>query len=243
MSKKPFDTWPFHLKQFSLLHHRSTMKVGTDAMILGVWTSVEDVHTILDIGTGCGILGLLLAYRSLATIDAIDIDRESVEEANENFSQPDHQNRITAFLADFNTYATTCYKKYDLIISNPPFFINDMKPEDLKRKTARHSDMLSYDQLCQGASVLLEENGKFSVVLPYEESRIFIDKAELIGLYPKRNMVIFPKEGALPNRINIEFSKKHSSAVISQKFTIRKNDLEFTQQYIDLLKDYYINLG
>ena len=243
MSKKLFDTRPFHLKPFSLQHHCSTMKVGTDAMILGTWTSVKNINSILDIGTGCGIISLLLATRSKAKIVAIDIDEDSIVEASENFKLSPFNERMQTLKADLNDFSKISNQQFDLIVSNPPFFVNDLKPEDEKRKKARHSDSLTYNQLTEAVVKLLAPEGNFSIVLPYEVSRLFIKIANKNGLYQKRQLIIFSKEGMLPNRTNIEFSKKPSLEIHSEKFTIRNSEGEFTRQYIDLLKDFYLNLG
>jgi tRNA1Val (adenine37-N6)-methyltransferase len=242
MSKKPVDTKPFHLKPFSLQHHRSTMKVGTDAMILGVWANVEKVSYALDIGTGCGIISLLIASRSNAKITAIDIDNESINEANENFQNSPYSDRLQAVLADLNNFSINSNTKFDLIVSNPPFFVNDLRSMDEKRKMARHSDNLSYSQLCEGVNHLISSNGKFCIVLPYEESRQFVEIAKKNALFQSKQFVIFPREGMLPNRINFEFSKNQGEKIITEKFTIRNLNDTFTSQYIDLLKDYYLNL-
>lgn len=243
MSKKPLDTRPFHLKPFSLNHHRSTMKVGTDSMILGTWTSVQNINSILDIGTGCGIISLLLAARSKAKISAIDIDEDSIEEAAENFKLSLFNERMQAIQSDLNDFSRNSSQQFDLIVSNPPFFLNDLRPEDEKRKKARHTDSLTYNQLCEGVTKLLASDGNFTVVLPYEISRLFIEIANKNGLYQKRQLIIFSKEGMMPNRVNIQFSKKPISEISTEKFTIRNSNGEFTRQYIDLLKDFYLDLG
>jgi tRNA1Val (adenine37-N6)-methyltransferase len=243
MSKKPFDNRPFHLKPFSLNHHRSTMKVGTDAMLLGAWANIEYVHSILDIGTGCGIISLLLAARSNAKITAIDIDKESIEEAVENFKQSPFNERMQALLFNLNDFSESPNQQFDLIVSNPPFFVNNLKPEDEKRKKARHTDSLTYSELCKGVNKLLAPEGKFCVVLPYEESRNIIDIARKNNLFPKKLFLIFPREGMLPNRVNIEFSKVTPKEFYTEKFIIRNSNDEFTQQYVDLLKDFYLGLG
>ena len=242
MSKKPFDTRPFHLKPFSLHHHRSTMKVGTDAMLLGAWAEVGTTKSILDIGTGCGIISLLLAAKSKAKITAIDIDKDSIEEASENFKQSPFSERMLALNADLNDFSKNTIQQFGLIVSNPPFFENNLKPKDEKRTKARHTDSLTYKQLCESVNGLLAIEGKFCVVLPYDESRQFVKLAKKNGLFPKKQLVIFPREGMLPNRIIIEFSKINEGKIESEKFTIRNSENEFTQQYIDLLKDFYLNL-
>lgn len=242
MPAKPIDTRPFHLKPFSLKHHRSTMKVGTDAMLLGVWANVENVQTVLDIGTGCGIISLLIASRSNAEITAIDIDKDSVEEARENFQNSPFSEKMRAILADLNDFSKNSHLRYDLIVSNPPFFVNNLRPSDEKRKNARHTDTLSYEQLCAGASNLLKRKARFCVVLPYDVSLNFIKIAGVHGLFTKKQMLIFPREGMLPNRINIEFSKEPTTTIVTEKFAIRDSNDAFTAQYIELLSNYYLNL-
>jgi tRNA1Val (adenine37-N6)-methyltransferase len=243
MPKKPFDTRPFHLKPFSLHHHHSTMKVGTDAMLLGTWAEDRTAQSILDIGTGCGIISLLLAARSNAQITAIDIDKDSIEEASENFKQSPFFERILALHADLNDFSKNTTQQFGLIVSNPPYFENNLKPKDEKRTKARHTDTLTYTQLCESVNALLTNEGKFFVVLPYDENRWFVKLAKKNSLFPKKLFVIFPREGMLPNRIIIEFSKKNEGKIESEKFTIRNTEDKFTQQYIDLLKDFYLNLG
>jgi tRNA1Val (adenine37-N6)-methyltransferase len=219
------------------------MKVGTDAMLLGVWADVENVKSILDIGTGCGIIGLLLAARSRAEITAIDIDVDSIAEAQENFKLSPFSDRINAIHIDLNDFSLNPIQLFDLIVSNPPFFINDLRPDDEKRKKARHSDYLTYKQLCEKVYKLLSMKGRFCVVLPYEESRKFVEVAKKNSLFPKKQFVIFPRKGMLPNRVNIEFTKEPANETCSEKFSIRNSKDEFTKQYIDFLKDYYLNLG
>lgn len=241
MSKK-IDTRPFHLKQFSLLHHQSSMKVGTDALLLGIWTSVNNARNILDIGTGAGIIALLMAARSDAFIDAIELDKASYLEAKNNFENSPFSERLVAIHDNFNLFAFNCNQKYDLIISNPPFFINDMRSQDQTRKNARHGDRLSYDELCKGATSLLESNGHLYLVLPYDESKIFIEIAKNNKLYVNRQQIVFPKRGSQPNRINLEFSFSEKKKIISEKFVIREENNQFTEQYIQFFKDYLIGL-
>lgn len=243
MSKKPFDTRPFHLKPFSLQHHRSTMKVGTDAMILGAWAEVESSTSILDVGTGCGIISLLLASRSKAKIIAIDIDKDSIDEASENFKLSPFHDRIQAIQADFNDFSRNANRAFDRIVSNPPFFNNALRPDNEKRKKARHTDSLTYSQLCAGAKIVLAPEGKFIIILPYEASRLFVDIATKNKLFLNKQLLIFPAEGMLPNRAIIQFSNKIHTDIVIEKFTLRNSNGRFTQQYIDLLKDFYLNLG
>ena len=241
MSKKS-DKRPFHLKQFSLFHHRSSMKVGTDSLLLGIWTPINESERILDVGTGCGILALLMAARSNALIHAVELDEVSWAEAQDNFTNANFSKRLTAIHNDFNHYADTTSQKYDLIVSNPPYFINDMRSTEMTRSNARHGDSLNYVQLCTGVTNLLKKNGRFCLVLPYDESKSFIAIAKNNGLNLNRKLIIFPKRGLQPNRINLELSFKSSSEVISDIFVIREETNQFSKQYIRFFRDYLLGL-
>jgi len=236
------DTRPFHFKTFSLHHHRSTMKVGTDAVLLGIWTELSGTQKVLDVGAGSGILSLLLAARADLKIDAIELDEASSREAAENFAAADFRTEFHVIHSDFNTFSEASEKKYDLIISNPPFFINDQKSEKQSKRQARHTDTLTYEQLIDGAMRLLNAEGKISVVLPYRESRIFVQHAKASGLFLQKQMIIFPKPCMEPNRINLLFSKTDHT-LITEKFIIRNEDGSFTQQYRNFVGDYYLSVG
>ncbi len=225
-----------------MYHHRSTMKIGTDAMILSAWAGVGDANNILDVGTGSGIIALMMAARSNAAIDAVELDTASAREAEQNFNQSPFASRLTIFQDDYTNYASSTTKKYDLIISNPPFFINDMRPENRLRKQARHTDTLSFNQLCTNTKKLLAGNGKFCLVLPYRESRFFLTEAESNGLFLKKKLIIFPRACKEPNRINLEFIKTRPKVITEEKFIIRNEDNSYTKQYIDLLGAYYTSI-
>ncbi len=235
------DTRPFHFQQFSLYHHRSTMKVGTDAVLLAVSTDLDGVAEVLDIGTGCGIIPLLLAARSTKIkVDAVELDLASFEESSENFQQSPFAGRLRAFHADINHFDPVTEKKYDLVISNPPFFINDHRPERAGRKLARHTDTLRYDQLVASVLRFMKPEGRFSLVLPYRESKIFLELAERSGLYLQHQMLIFPKPRKEPNRVNLLLDTS-SAFTETEIFIIRNEDSSFTQQYLDMVKNYYLS--
>jgi len=239
---KETDTRPFHLKQFSLYHHRSSMKVGTDSLLLGIWISTKNANRVLDIGTGCGILSLLMAARSNALIDAIELDKNSFEEAKQNFNKSPFSERLLPINQDFRIYAQQYDKKYDLIISNPPFFINDLRPIEKVRSNARHCDQLNYEELCAAVVKLLPTNGRFCLVLPYEESKVFISTAKKFNMRLSRQMLVFPKRGLQPNRVNLEFVTEKDTGFMNEKFIIREENNQFTEQYICNFKNYLIGL-
>lgn len=232
----------FHLKAFSLYHHRSTMKVGTDATILGIWTDVNGTNHILDVGCGSGILSLLLASRSDASIDAVELETDSAVEAALNFSQSPFHHRLKLIESDFNILSAEITHQYDLIISNPPFFINDSRSQSVKTSNARHGDTLSYSQLINGVTCLLKQEGKFSVVLPYKESQHFIKIAQASGLFLHRQLHIYPFRGHQPNRINMQFGFSKMAGSLAEKLVIREENRKFTDEYKKLVTDYLISI-
>lgn len=232
----------FHCKPFSLSHHNASMRVGTDAILLGLFAGTNNITKVFEIGTGSGIISLIIASQFNVSIDAIDIDKESVMETKINFSNSAFWRRLNVFQADFTIYSKNTSSKYDLIVSNPPFFVNDYRPEDEKKKTTRHTDSLSYAEICNGSLRMLKPNGKLCLVLPYNESRSFIEIANEIGLYLQNQQLIFPKRGLQPNRINMQFGFEKTENVQTDRFTIREDDGSFSMQYIDYLKDCYIGL-
>lgn len=240
--KKSGEPKPFHFKQFSLFHHRSTMKVGTDAVLLSAWVDVNITDSILDVGTGSGIIALMVASRTRGGVDAIDIDPDSCEEAEDNFKRSAFSKQLSVFQKDLSVFAAQQVKKYDLIVSNPPFFINDLKSDNLQKNNARHTDSLSYNDLCGGTALLLKPNGRFCVVLPYAQSLIFVDAALTHGLFLNKKLLIFPKPCSQPNRVNLEFSFKKTTIVKEEKFIIRNENGDFTKQYVTLLGKYYLSI-
>ena len=235
------DARPFHFKHFSLYHHRSTMKVGTDAILLGRWVEVKPTDIVLDIGTGCGLLPLMLSQKGVAHVDAVDVDKASIEEAIVNFKASQWRDHLRAFCTDVVDFKTD--KRYDLIVSNPPFFNRFSKCDSERKSRARHNDAgLSYATLCREACRLLKPDGRMAVVLPYDVSDVFLEAAEKAGLYLHKRMTIVPIEGREPNRVNLEIAFSKNVVVQEETFVIRDAEMRFTAQYKEFLKDYYLGL-
>lgn len=234
------DTRPFFFKQFGLHHHRSTQKLCTDSILFSRWVEVTADDDVLDIGTGCGIIPMMLAQKGIHNADAVEIDHDSCEEAKENFEGCPWKERLRVFEDDIRTFAIKSEKRYDLIVSNPPYF-TESRPINTRKKLARHTDSLSYDELLDASSLLLKPCGRLALVLPSKESLSFIEKAEKHGFHLQKIQKIIPIEGKEPNRVNMQFSK-HCSDVVTQSFTIRCKDYSFTQEYKEYLKDYYLDL-
>ena len=235
------DQRPFFFKRFALFHHRSTMKIGTDAILLGCWVEVDENDEVLDIGTGCGLLPLMLAQKGIKSADAVEIDRDSFEEAAQNFSNSAWKSRLFAINDDVKHYAEHCTKKYDLVVSNPPFFFGDNIPEKKKKGLARHTNTLSYNDLLVAVKKLLKPEGRFALVLPSRESFTFLKDAENQGFYLEKEMKIVPIEGKEPNRINMQLVVNQVDKVGSETFVLRHPDHSFTKEYKEFLKDYYLD--
>ena len=229
----------FHFKHFSLCHDRSTMKVGTDAVLLGAWVDVKPTDWVLDIGTGCGVLPLMLAQKGIAKAHAVDLDEASALEAAENFQASQWNRQLFAFHADIRKFTMQC--AYDLIISNPPFFINSYKSDTDRRNQARHTDTsLTFSDLITTVRRLLKPEGRFALVLPERESQEFLRLAEKGNLFLFRKENIIPIEGKTPNRVNLEFRYGKPETVLVSDLIIRNENGTFTKDYLERVKDYYL---
>jgi len=240
MTVSKTDTRPFHFQQFSLYHHQSTMKTGTDAILLGTWCDVKNVTSALDIGSGSGIISLFVAARSQARVSAVEIDTASVVESGANFRASPFARRMQVFEMNINDFITE--QKFDLIVSNPPFFTGDLHSPNMRKTNARHSGMLKFNELCLVANNLLAEDGKFCVVLPYFQKTVFEQIALDNALYPTRQLLIFPRRGLEPNRINIEFCKSKTNEIEKELFVVREENNKFTDQYREWLGEYYLSI-
>jgi len=217
----------FRFKQFTVWHDRCAMKVGTDGVLLGAWCHSSPYHlspvtyhppiTILDIGTGSGLIALMLAQRfPTAHIDAIDIAPKAIEQANYNFELSPWQDRLHAHLCPLQDWSRTKSSiinhqssiAYDLIVSNPPYFVDSLKNPDHGRELARHTDTLSYSELLEHSARLLNDNGTLALVLPASEEQNIIRLATTYGLYHTRLTRVFSKPTKPTSiRILIEFTK------------------------------------
>lgn len=217
------------------------MKVGTDAVLLGAWTEVKDSGFILDVGTGCGIIALILAQKNTsASIRAIDVDRESIEEARINFTQSLWKNNLKAICSSFEIYSAENQNKFDLIVSNPPYFQNGIASPHPQRQRARHAITLSPSVFFGSAVKCLSITGEISLILPAYKSELWFDAAKSNGLFPVRVTMVFSYPGKPAERILATFGKHE---VIPQKdvFTIRDEKGGcYTDEYLKLTKEYLL---
>jgi tRNA1Val (adenine37-N6)-methyltransferase len=231
----------FIFKHFIIQQDKSPMKIGTDAMILGAWVDPKDARHILDIGTGTGVLALMMAQKSKAQIDAVELDENAFLQAKENFENSSWSYRLKAFHTSIQDFHPP--KKYDLIISNPPYFGENFKSiaESEKyrnRKHARSVNSLSFTDLALSVSRLLENQGIFYVILPAGLTKDFIIEGEKQGLYLAEQLEIFSKSGQPPIRVISGF-RKTISPVNEDKLVIYEQNGDYTDAYINLTRDYY----
>ncbi len=230
---------PFQFKQFTIEDSQSTMKVGTDAVLLGAWAKVIDnCKNVLDIGCGCGIISLMLAQRTMAQVYGVDIHPLSVEQAKKNAKNSIYNSRLDFYCADIHNYKYFLFEKFDLVVSNPPYFINSLHSPKNERNLSRHIDKLSYADLASIATNLLTENGHFCVILPEETSNTMISEAEKNTLSLSRCTFVFPKLNKKMNRVLLDFSFANK---ISEKnaIFIRNEDDTYHETYRQLTKDFY----
>lgn len=233
----------FRFKKFTIYHDKCAMKVGTDAVLLGAWAETSFCRNILDIGTGTGIIALMLAQRSQATVEAIDIDKEACIQATENAAASPYTERIKvvhASCADFA--ASNQQKRYDLIVSNPPYFINSLKCPDNKRTVARHTDTLLLSDLIREAQTLLSPSGRIALVLPYERLEEVKALASANHLYICRQTDVIPTPGAAPKRLLVELSTTEENIKNRDTLTIEEARHQYTPEYIALTKEFYLKM-
>jgi len=236
-------TMEFKFKQFTIQQDRCAMKIGTDGVLLGAWVSLENnPDSILDIGAGTGILSLQLAQRSNAeTIEAIEIDENAFEQCVANFETSLWGDRLFCFHASAQEFATEVEEEYDFIISNPPFYTDNYKSGDTTRNTARFTDTLPFKDLAIVAFQFLSEEGIFALILPRKEEDNFITIASEVGLFPKR---ICRVKGSAPSEVKrslLEFSFQKTK-VIYEELTIENSRHNYTKDYTDLVKDFYLKM-
>ncbi len=198
----------FRFKQFSVIQDRCAMKVGTDGVLLGAWAGNSPVNSVLDIGTGSGVIALMLAQRLNCDVVGLDIDQGAMEQARENFSNSKWADRLFAVQASFQEYGLQAHRKFDLIVSNPPYFSETIKSPDEQRSLARHSDNLSIEVLIANASRLLNHTGRIALVLPFDKRKQLVQSMMKNKLWLHRETIVLPTPDEEPNRILVEMGFK-----------------------------------
>lgn len=234
----------FQFKQFSIEQDQCAMKIGTDGVLLGAWTPIENnPFSILDIGTGTGIIALMLAQRSEAEqIDALEIDEEAYEQATDNFENSAWNDRLFCFHAGLDEFIEEPEDEYDLIVSNPPFYSEDYKTENSQRDLARFQDAMPFEDLIEAADLLLSEKGVFAVILPFKEEEKFINLAKEFGLFPFKITRVKGAPTAEIKRSLMAFSRNENTDFTIDELIIETTRHQYTEEYTTLTKDFYLKM-
>lgn len=231
---------PFRFKQFEIFQDRTAMKVGTDGVLLGAWANLEQGSSILDIGTGTGLIALMLAQRfPQSLVDAVELEVDAFIQASENFNNSTFKNRLKIYHSSIQNYKSAY--KYDLIVSNPPFFIANDRVELDSRKKARQQETLTFDDLLEKTALLLKENGNASFVIPYDLESNFLAIASSQKLLPKQILHVKGKEESPIKRslITLSFqSVDHQNSTL----VVEVDRHQYTDDYIKLTKDFYLKM-
>lgn len=214
------------------------MKVGTDGVLLGAWTPIKTEKSILDIGCGTGVISLMLAQRSRAEITSIDIDLAAYQQAQDNFKNSKWSNRLFVQHASLQDFEENNQKKFELIVSNPPFFSAESIASS--RAIARSQNQLSHKQLIKLSKNLLSQNGRFCCVVPIEQQQLFIDYGNEVGLYPSKICEVKGKLGGKIKRTLLEFTTTPQEIESSELVIELENRHQYSEAYTSLLKDYLI---
>lgn len=230
----------FKFKKFTIMQDRCAMKVGTDGVLLGAWVDTEGATRIADIGTGTGLIAIMLAQKSEAIITGIELDKDAAVQAQENMSRTEWSDRLSVINADINDFYAGHIEEYDLIVSNPPFFKEDTKGHHEKRNIARHTDGLDFNSLAKAASFMLADGGSFCVILPASSSAEFIGEALKYRLYLSHKTEVITKPGAAPKRVLMRFRKGiQNGDTMFSKLLLSENGGK-SEEYLSLTSEYYL---
>jgi len=233
----------FQFKQFRIEQQRAAMKVGTDGVLLGSWCRADGFHRALDIGSGTGLISLMLAQRnSSLLVDAIDIDGGAYLDTCHNFKTSPWSQRLFCVQNDLKIFSTETSRKYDLIVCNPPFFTQAVKSAEPVRKLARHTDALPFEELIGHASRLLADDGVFNVILPVGEENRFCHLASWERLFPERITRVKPNPDLPPVRVLIAFSREASLDEEGLLTIETSRRHEYTDEFKAMVNNFYLNL-
>ena len=233
----------FQFKEFKVEQDRCAMKVGTDGVLLGAWTDIDsNVNSILDIGTGTGLIALQMAQRSAAeTIDAIEIEPMAYEQAVENFENSSWADRLFCYHASLQEFASEMDEKYDLIVSNPPYYNDTFKKLNHGRALARHTQQLSFKDFLVAAAQLLSSDGSIACIIPYTEESNFLNLAREVDLFPTR---VSRYRGTPKNDLKRSLIQLNREKSIHQEeeFFLEHSRHQYSDHYKDLVCDFYLKL-
>lgn len=237
---------PFEFKEFSVAQDKTAMKIGTDAVLLGAWSSLgEYPDAILDIGSGTGVIALMLAQRSDAmTVDAVEIDADAYEQTVANFEQSPWSDRLFCYHSSFTDFAKEIADEeelYDVIVSNPPFYTDSYQTTNQARNKARFTSSLSFEELLEGVTIILSKKGIFSVIIPFKEETNFVSLAAKSKLFLNKVCHVKGNANSEIKRSLLAFSF-HAKEVDKTTLIIEQKRHQYTDAYVNLTKEFYLKM-
>lgn len=234
----------FQFKQFSVEQDRCAMKIGTDGVLLGAWAPLDNNPiSILDIGSGTGVIALMLAQRSNAEqIDALEIDEAAYEQSVDNFENSPWGDRLFCFHAGLDEFMEEPEDEYDLIVSNPPFYTDDYKSATEQRDLARFADAMPFEDLIEAADLLLSEDGVLAVIIPHKEEANFLTVAKEFELYPLKITRVQGTPMTEVKRSLLALSRSNKANYPTDLLVIETDRHNYTDEYIALTRDFYLKM-
>lgn len=233
----------FQFKQFVVFHDKCAMKVGTDGVLVGAWAQVDGAARILDIGTGSGLIALMLAQRNpQAFVVAVDIDEAAVEQVRENVARSPWADRMDVTRLDIRQAPEEWKGRFDAIVSNPPYFVESVKCPQAQRNTARHTDALDFKALLAKVAFLLSDEGCFSVILPAQAASDFVALALKEGLSLSRQTWVHSRAELPPKRVLMAFVKSSCLQTEIRHLAIETTHHVYTSEFKELVKSFYLAL-
>lgn len=233
----------FQFKQFTIQQDDCAMKVGTDGVLLGAWCPVEDTYNVLDIGTGTGLIALMTAQRGAKKVDAVELVETAAQQAKENVANSPWSNKIMVFAEDIRHFATQTTESYDIIVCNPPYFIHSLKNPSQDKTLARHADTLPFNELLTAVKKLLKPNGRFCLILPYEESKILLAEAQKQQFFQVHSAVVNTTESSTKKRrvlLTLALELSNDEPTTEEQF-IQTSLGEYSDWFKQLTKSFYLN--
>jgi len=231
----------FRFRLFEIWHDRCAMKVGTDGVLLGAWAQVDRAKRILDIGTGSGLIAIMVAQRNReAKILGIDVDREAVEQARENGEHCPWDDRISFLVRDVRDFRTSLDSRYDCVLCNPPYYPEDTLPPVQARAYARHTAALSFEELLDASVLLMAPNGTLQVIVPANVMIHFITCALRRGLHLERRCLVRTTISKEPSRVLMLFRNSKVEEVKEEELALTNQDGTRSEEYSKLTQDYYL---
>lgn len=230
----------FQFKQFRIEQDKSAMKVGTDGVLLGAWADVTNKKQILDIGTGTGLIAIMLAQRSDAMIEGIEKEKSASEQAVNNAANSPWSDRLKMLHASFDEFAEKLDHKYDLVVSNPPYHKETIVSPHVGRQMARFAGNLDFGTILNLSARLLTAAGSISLILPASDEKNARDYANMNGMYTKRMTRVIPSPGKPVSRVLLEFSFEPVELKINSFIIEDKGRHHYSPDYIRLTREYYL---